>query len=75
MSKRNSERITQPELAVPVVTVPCQFRAQAAAFQLGASDGFNKTHRNRTFLLPVSASAYAAGLLAGVAARSLKLKR
>lgn len=74
MSRRNSERITAPQLEIPTINVPCQFRDQAAAFTLGVHDAYSKTRIPRTFVIPASRTAYAAGVLAGVTARTLKLK-
>lgn len=69
MAKRNSHQLTQPQLEIPVVIVPCQFREQQAAFLLGARDAFCKSRIERTFAFEQTETAYAAGVVAGIMAR------
>lgn len=70
MSKRNSHQNSPQQLQIPIISVPCQFRSQSAAFQLGARDGFCKSKVKRQFALPQTQAAYAVGVLAGTVART-----
>lgn len=71
MSRRNSHQVTPSQLQIPIITVPCEFKNQSAAFQLGARDGFCRTKVKRQFALPQTKTAYSVGFLAGVAARTI----
>ena len=70
MAKRNSHQVTTTQLQIPIISVPCQFRGQSAAFQLGARDGFCKSKVKRQFALAQTQAAYAVGVMAGTIART-----
>lgn len=72
MSKRNSLRISQPNLEIPMVKVPCQFRQQEAAFLLGVRDAFTRSRVERSFAYFTTETAYSAGITAGLAARAMR---
>lgn len=69
MAKNNSHKISQPALEIPSVTIPCQFREQAAAFLLGARDAYCQSRIERQFAYSQTETAYAAGVVAGILTR------
>ena len=62
-------------LAAQAVTVPCCFASQPTAYALGFHHGDNKLRRRKpeSFVYPLTRTAYVAGVMAGLAARALRL--